>query len=132
MSTFLYNSHKIQLFLDLLDKVSKSINLKIHFKNGSIRKVCENKKEAVKKYGMGCAKSLYARIMDITAADCLSDLRAGRPHSLKGERKGQIAVKLDKKNRLVFTAYNQQTSDHEIDWKKVDEILFIEITNYHG
>ena len=105
--------------------------MKIHFKNDSIRKICENNKEALKNYGMGCAKSLNTRIMDIRAASCLNDLRAGRPHSLKGDREGQIAVKLDKKNRLIFAAYNQQTSDYETDWKKVDEVLFIEITNYH-
>ena len=105
--------------------------MKIHFKSSSLRKICEDSREAGRKLGFACARSLRSRIADIQASSCVGELTAGRPHPLKGKRKGQMAIRLNKRTRLVFSVYRKSNFDLEIDWSKVDEIEIAEIVDYH-
>lgn len=104
----------------------------IHFKSNSLRKICEDRKTAVRKLGDKRARALRARLAEIAAAECVGELRAGQPHPLTGDRKGQFALRLDGACRLIFTAYDQSAPVSEQDWTEVSELLITEITDYHG
>ena len=105
--------------------------MKIYFKSKSIRKICEDHKKARKKLGLARTKLLHSRIADIRAANSVSELTAGHPHPLRGDRRCQFAVNLDKKTRLVFCEFGQSNSDSLTDWDEVSEIQIIEIVDYH-
>lgn len=103
----------------------------IHFKNNPLRKICENHKEAIKKLGSTRANLLQTRLAELQVASCVADLTAGQPHPLLGDRRGQMAIRLGQKSRLVFTSYKQTSFVDETDWTKVDEIQIVEIVDYH-
>ena len=105
--------------------------MKIYFKNKTIKKICEEPTVAAKKFGANCAKRLRTRLAELTAADFVSELVVGRPHPLKADRKGQFAINLDRKIRLIFVNYNQENSSSDLDWSTVNKILIIEIGDYH-
>lgn len=68
------------------------------------------------------------------AASNVSELEAGEPHRLKGDRAGQIALKLHGGNRLVFESANDpvpKTQDGAIDWASVTIVRIVFIGDYH-
>lgn len=89
---------------------------------------------AVKKLGSACARKLQNRLGDLEAASCVSELVAGRPHALRGDRAGQYAVDLAGGYRLVFAPANDpapRREDHSIDWSRVTIISIEYIGDYH-
>jgi proteic killer suppression protein len=68
----------------------------ILFQTEALRKLCSSEHEAVS------AKKLRTRLADLRAVARVSELLAGRPHQLKGDRSGQIALDLHGSARLVF------------------------------
>ena len=108
--------------------------MEIHFKNKKIRELCEKHAIAEKKLGSANAHKLKNRLDDLNAATNVTDLIAGNPHPLKGDRLGQFAVDLAGGWRLVF-APNQDPyplkDDQSIDWSKVTIICIEFIGNYH-
>jgi proteic killer suppression protein len=68
--------------------------LEIKFKNKQLRELCEKRAVAVKKLGDICTRKLQTRLADIEAASRVSDLSAGNPHPLTGDRLGQFALDL--------------------------------------
>jgi proteic killer suppression protein len=68
------------------------------------------------------------------AAQRVTDLIAGRPHPLKGDRSGQFAVDLDGGRRLVFEAASDAPptqDDGSIDWRQVTAVTVVFIGDYH-
>ena len=105
--------------------------MRIYFAPKGLEKYCKDPKLAAKKLGKSCAKGLFRRIADLEAATIASELPAGNPHPLKGNRKGQFAVKIGKGMRLVFRDYRQPDSNRNVNWATVDEVLITEIVIYH-
>lgn len=108
--------------------------MKIHFKDKKIRELCEKKAVAEKKLGTDCARKLRARLDDLDAATRVTDLTAGRPHPLKGDRAGQFAVDLAGGWRLVFIPDHDpcpRQKDGSIDWSAVTIICIDYIGDYH-
>lgn len=108
--------------------------MELTFKDKHIRKLCENQAEAQKKLGSDCARKLRTRLADLEAAANVSELTAGRPHPLLGDRKGQFAVDLAKGFRLVFAPDHDpcpRKDDQSIDWSNVTIICIEEIGDYH-
>lgn len=108
--------------------------MKIHFKDKKIRELCEKKAVAEKKLGADCARKLRARLDDLDAATRVTELTAGRPHPLKGERAGQFAVDLAGGWRLVFAPDHDpcpRREDGSIDWSAVTIIYIEYIGDYH-
>lgn len=64
--------------------------MEIKFKDKQLREFCEKKAVAVKKLGDICARKLQTRLADIAAASRVTDLVAGKPHPLTGDRHGQF------------------------------------------
>jgi proteic killer suppression protein len=108
--------------------------LEIQFKDKKLRELCEKKAVAVTKLGNGCARKLHARLADLAAALRVTDLMAGSPHPLKGDRQGQFALDLTGGWRLVFAPANQpipRRDDASIDWSAVTIVCIEYIGDYH-
>ena len=104
------------------------------FANGSLKKLCEDPREAKKKLGEASTKRLQSRIADLMAAAQLGDIPAGQPHPLKGARAGQFAIRLSGGCRLVIEANDDPiptTADESTDWRRVTSIRIVFIGDYH-
>jgi|SRR5579871_4590725 len=107
----------------------------ISFQNKRLRTLCESEVEAVQKLGKPGARKLKARLADIEAASCVTDLVAGNPHPLSGDRSGQFALALDGGRRLVFEAAHDpvpRREDGSIDWSCITKVRIAYVGDYHG
>ena len=108
--------------------------MEIKFSDKKLRELCEKQAAAVKKLGDASARKLRARLADLAAASRVTDLVAGHPHPLKGERLGQFAVDLAGGWRLVFAPANDpvpRRGDASIDWSAVTIVCIEYIGDYH-
>lgn len=108
--------------------------MKILFANKTVRKLCEDQREAEKKLGSQTARKLRTRLADLEAAGRVTDLVAGNPHPLKGSRKGQFALNLAGGYRLVFSSADEPcptTEDGGINWAQVTLVSIEYIGDYH-
>lgn len=109
--------------------------MEIRFKNEKVRGLCEKRAVAERKLGDRCARKLRSRLDDLEAADKVTDLSAGNPHPLKGDRAGQFALKLHGGWRLVFVPANDpnpRKDDGSVDWSEVTIICIEYIGDYHA
>lgn len=108
--------------------------MKINFGNKKVRNLCERQDTAKKELEVACARKLRSRLSDLEAAGCITDLVAGNPHPLKGNRTGQFALDLTGGLRLVFTPDHSPCpirSDGGIDWSQVINVCIEYIGDYH-
>ena len=108
--------------------------MEIRFKNVKVRDLCEKRAVAEKKLGSPCARKLRTRLDDLDAADRVTDLSAGNPHPLKGDRVGQFALNLHGGWRLVFAPANDpnpRNDDGSVNWSQVTIICIEYIGDYH-
>ena len=106
----------------------------LEFVDDDTRLLCEKGKVAVKRLGAVSAKKLASRLADLSAATTVRDLCVGHPHALKGDRKGQFAVRLHGGLRLVFVPTSEEpplTKDGDIAWNDIDCVRIIYIGDYH-
>ena len=106
----------------------------IVFNAPDLEKLCSKEAAAVRKLGKPCAKKLKTRLADLMSATRVTDLVAGSPHPLTGDRAGQFAVALHGGRRLVFEAANEPVplkDDDGIDWNLVTRIRVLFIGDYH-
>ena len=78
--------------------------MEIRFRNARLRTLCEEQARAKRRLGSDSARKLRARLSDLEAAACVTELHAGRSHPLTGDRRGQFALDLAGSHRLVFSA----------------------------
>lgn len=108
--------------------------MEIDFKDKELKALCEQEKLAQRKLGKQMAKKLKARLGDLMAVSSVIELRAGRPHSLKGDRAGQYALDLVQPKRLVFEPDHDSVprkEDGGINWSQVTRVRIIWIGDYH-
>ena len=108
--------------------------MEIQIKDKKLRELCEKQAVAVKKLGDICARKLRSRLADLTAASRVTELVAGNPHPLTGDRLGQFAVDLAGGWRLVFAPANDpvpRKDDASIDWSAVTIVCIEFIGDYH-
>ena len=108
--------------------------MEITFGDRKLQNLCEQEKVAQRNLGANCAKKLRTRLADLVAASCVTELLAGRPHPLKGDRAGEFAVDLEGAKRLVFKPDNDPiplTEDGSIDWSQVTAVCIVFIGDYH-
>ncbi len=109
--------------------------MEISFKTKKLQKLCEQANQAERALGTKGAKKLRARLADLAVCAAVSDLCAGRPHPLEGDRAGQLALDLDHPRRLVLEPDHvpiPKREDGSIDWSQVTRVRIIEIGDYHG
>ena len=107
----------------------------IGFANVKLEKLCNSTKYATRKLGAMSARKLRARLADIAAAHDVTELVAGRPHPLAGDRIGDFSIRLHGGQRLVFRADHDPVPTREdggIDWSGVTAVQIVEIGDYHG
>ena len=91
----------------------------------------------VRQLGANGAKKLKQRLMELKAADVLSDishLPPARCHQLTGKDAGTFSVDLEHPYRLLFIPADDPVplyKDGGIDTKRVKEIEIIEIRDTH-
>jgi len=108
--------------------------LEINFKDKKVRELCEKQAAAEKKLGAASARKLRTRLSDLEAASRVTDLVAGNPHPLKGDRAGQFALDLAGGWRQVSSPYHDPCPTHPgggIDWSRVTIICIEFIGDYH-
>ena len=109
----------------------------ILFYTNRLEKECNNKRLLVKRFGSRRSKLLKRRLVELSAANVLEDLRnlpQARCHELHGRRKGQLSVDLDGPYRLVFKPANDplpKKSDGGLDWTRVTTIMIIGVKDTH-
>ncbi|MDI3491055.1 MAG: toxin HigB [Thauera sp.] len=108
--------------------------MEILYKDKKIRELCEKQAAAEKKLGAACARKLKLRLLALQAATRVSELVAGNPHPLKGDRHGQFALDLAGGWRLVFAPANEPCPtrpDGGVDWSEVTIVSIEYIGDYH-
>jgi proteic killer suppression protein len=108
--------------------------MKISFIDADMETLCRQTKVSVRKLGPLSAKKLQTRLTELFNAKCVTELIAGAPHPLKGNRVGEFAVSLHGGHRLVFRPGQQPVPTHtdgSTDWSAVTEVVIIEAGDYH-
>lgn len=111
--------------------------MEIWFEKAGIQKLCSQKAVAQKKLGAITAMKLQQRMMELKAAETLTDisrLPPARCHELKGNRKGQLSVDLEHPYRLLFVPADNPIPKKEgggLDWDQITEIEIIGIADTH-
>lgn len=108
--------------------------MKITFKDEKIRELCEKQAAAERRIGAACARKSRIRLSDLEAATSVTDLVAGNPHPLKGDRAGQFALDLAGRWRLVFSPDQDPCPTRAsggIDWSRVTVVCVEYIGDYH-
>ena len=108
--------------------------MEVRFKNKKIRDLCEKQAVAEKQLGAASARKLKLRLVALEAAAKVTDLVAGNPHPLKGDRLGEFALDLAGGWRLVFVPGHDPCPTHldgSIDWAQVTIVSIEYIGDYH-
>lgn len=105
----------------------------ILFATVDLERLCLEERRAKKELGGPCAKKLRTRLADLAAARNVTDLVAGHPHPLQGDRRGQFALRLHGGYRLVFEPAQLPAPLHDgaIDWSQVTAVRIVFIGDYH-
>ncbi len=109
----------------------------VSFRTKKLQKICNSSVEMQKTYGVTRARKLQQRLLELRAADHLSQISKLPPprcHELTSDRKGQLSIDLDHPFRLIFIPANDPLplrDDGGLKWEQVTEIEIIEITDYH-
>lgn len=111
--------------------------VQITFSTKKLQILCTSEKPAKTGLREKQIKILHQRIMEIKAADSLADLyilRTLHCHELKGKLKGQYAVNLDAKYRIVFIIADDpipKLPDGGVNRELVKEIEIVFVGDYH-
>ncbi len=108
--------------------------MELEFETSRLRKLCEDARRATRSLGAESAKRLQARLADLLAAAKVTELVAGNPHALGGDRIGEYSVRLSGGHRLVFRPSHNPPPTNEdgaIDWAEVVSVRIVFIGDYH-
>ncbi len=111
--------------------------MNITFRSKKLQKCCSTEKQALKEFGQKRARKLMQRLMELNAADNLSQIPPTPPprcHELTGNLKGILSVDLDHPWRLLFVpAHNPipKKEDGGLDWAQVTDIEIVAIEDTH-
>jgi len=112
----------------------------ILFKRKKDKEICNNDTLLRKEFkgNPRRCKQIRARLDEFIDADNLEVMRfipMAHCHELKGNRKGQLAVRLDHGYRMVFEPANEplpRKSDGGLDWTHVTSVRILRISeDYH-
>jgi len=109
--------------------------VEIRFRNAKIRKACHDP-DSFRDRGADFVRKLRQRLDELDAASCLDDFRhlPGRCEELKGNRKGQLSLRLAGGWRLVFSPDHDPfptKADGGLNWNATTAVVIEEIVDYH-
>ena len=110
--------------------------MEISFATDRLRKDMVDQKSMVRRFGPERSARIQDRLADLEAVEVLSEMRGlpGNCEELKGDRKGQLSVRLGKYYRLIFEPNDNPPAlkeDGGIEWAQVRSIQFLEVVDYH-
>jgi len=110
--------------------------LRILFASKGIEELCCRSRVAKKELGAEREKLLRRRLDDLDAADTLDAMRRlpGRCEELRGNRAGQLSLRLNGQFRLVFEPADDpvpRRPDGGLDWTQVTTVSIQEVVDYH-
>lgn len=109
----------------------------IAFKSQKLAQIFSSETNLKKKYGTKVSLAIMTRMGVLSSARTLKLVPKTPPercHQLKGSRKEQFAVDLDRALRLVFIVNHEQIprlDDGGIDLNGVTAIKILDVTDYH-
>jgi plasmid maintenance system killer protein len=108
----------------------------IGYAGEKIRKVCQDSRASRKHLPENVAKALHLRLTQLAAFARLSDVPTGTPthrHWLTENWAGHLAVRVDKKYRIIFKPAGDFESlpDGTPDTKTVTSIEIVAVEDYH-
>lgn len=109
----------------------------IWFLNSRLAKLFNSEIELQKKYGSKLSKTIMRRLEVIASAECLEDIPANPPfrrHQLRGTRKGEFAVDLDQRYRLILLPRDDPAptkADGGLDLKRITAVTIVGVEDYH-
>lgn len=112
--------------------------MEIVFATERLGNLCNDTKLLRREYGSDGEKLIRRRLDDFRAAASLATvgkLPGARCEELKGDRKGQLSVKLHGGFRLIFEVANEpppSKPDGGLDWSAVTAIRVLAIEDYHA
>lgn len=110
----------------------------IAFQTEQLAALCNESKALRRKYGSDGERLVRRRLDEMRDASCLAiigKLPAPRCEELKGDRIGQLSVRLHGGFRLIFRPLHDPVArkpDGGLDWAAVTAILILGIEDYHG
>lgn len=113
--------------------LARGVRVDIFFADAAMEELCSTEKSARRALGRDGARKLVTRLADMRAARGVTELVAGHPEPLVGDRKGQVSVRLDGGRRLVFEPTDPvpRGDDKAIVWSKVTSVRIVFIGDYH-
>jgi len=111
------------------------VALEIAFAEKKLRRLCEREETARRSLGVEVAEKLKARLADMRAASCVTELVAGRPRQGASNRRKHLAVDLSGGCRLVVCANHRvvpKLSNGAVDWSKVNRVKVLDIESDHA
>lgn len=103
--------------------------MEIHYRTNKLKKVLENDR-LINKHYSNINKALKARLTELLSVSSLSQishLPPPRRHKLSGNYKNCWAVDVSRNQRLIFSAFYENT----MDISDIKEIVIEEIEDYH-
>ena len=78
--------------------------MEVLFDEDELRDVCNDDKALIRRFNRQRAKLIRRRLDELRAAPNLETMRSlpGRTHELKGDRKGQHAIRINDQFRVCF------------------------------
>ena len=111
--------------------------MEIDYGTKKLRKTCASERKLKQDYPNNC-KRIKMCIGILAAAPNLGQVPTGSPtrcHQLKRDRKGQFAVSLIGKDRLIFEPDHNplpRKEDGGLDLQRITKIRILEVDDYHG
>jgi toxin HigB-1 len=101
--------------------------VEVTFEEERFAHICNSEKELQAEYGVEVSSLIRRRLVQLSAAPTLEDLRRtpGHCHELGGDRKGELAVDLHGSRRLMFRPTDQDRaigSDGALKWAAVTAV----------
>jgi len=108
--------------------------VEISYENRKLQELCEKEAIARRRLGPVGAKKLRTRFNTLATARNVRVLWSGRPHTLRGDLEGQLALDLAGGYRLIFRPNHNpvpRMETGEIDWSRVTKVTITDIGDYH-
>lgn len=102
----------------------------ISFRDKKLKKLVDDEKQLLRKYGKVQAKKIYQRLGELVAAKNLYDisrLPQARLHKLEGNLHGHFAVDILQPYRIIFKSQN----DELIELVSITSVCISKIVDYH-
>lgn len=104
--------------------------MELAFADRGFRDMCLNDTIMKQQLGVELAAQLQIRLADLAAVDYVSELLAGKPRELNGDRSDHMSLSLADNNYLVFKsghAKPRTLASGKVDWSSVSRIKILGI-----